>query len=182
VTPEQPTPESEHEEAIATFWRRLDFPVPSYESLLLHAEKFGPEGVEEIARLYLGPRRLARLQIELDELTATRKNGRYTVGRRRQRSEEETALAIELLSVEGLTTEEIASKIGVSSEHVQRVQKAPTPTARVSRSKRSDRQNGQSPSPPLPRRRNPCKSGGRKGGFETPRSRSHSRETEKSPS
>lgn len=51
-------------------------------------------------------------------LNATEKGATFTIGKRRKRSTEETAKAVELLSIAGLTRREIAGKLGLSDKTV----------------------------------------------------------------
>jgi DNA-directed RNA polymerase specialized sigma24 family protein len=86
-----------------------------------HAEKFGTELVYETAEQDgLPAKELALLRVEIDYLVATAKSGGYSVGKKRQRSKEETAKAVELLSVAGLTRREIAEKMVLSDKTVDR--------------------------------------------------------------
>lgn len=61
---------------------------------------------------------MALLRVELDYLNATEKGATFTIGKRRKRSTEETAKAVELLSIAGLTRREIAGKLGLSDKTV----------------------------------------------------------------
>jgi hypothetical protein len=84
-----------------------------------HAEQFGTEAVYETTEMEgHGEQALARLRIELDALEAGRKAGRFTVGKRRRRSAEETRAAVEALSVDGLVPLAIAGKLGISKRRV----------------------------------------------------------------
>lgn len=100
-------------------------------NFIRHAELFGIECVAETAVDYLCRSELERLQIELDAIERERKAGRFTVGKRRRRSELETvryaaALAQEL-SERGLgrvaLEQAIADKLGVSDAYARRVLK-----------------------------------------------------------
>jgi hypothetical protein len=88
-------------------------------SYVRHAAQFGTDGVYESAEMEgHGPQALARLRIELDSLELGRKVGRYTVGKRRRRSAEETKAAVQALSVDGLVPLAIAGKLGISKKRV----------------------------------------------------------------
>jgi hypothetical protein len=100
------------------------YTAPSLEQFVRHAQLFGTECVHETAEGYLGPRALLRLRVDLDRIDRDRKAGRYTVGKRRRRDNDETRQAAIQLSVEGKTTAEIGDILGVSPEHAQRLVKA----------------------------------------------------------
>jgi hypothetical protein len=85
-----------------------------------HAAQFGTESVYETAEMEgHGSQTLARLRIELDAIEAGRKSGRFTIGKRRRRSAEETRAAVEALSVDGLVPLAIAGKLGISETRVR---------------------------------------------------------------
>lgn len=67
--------------------------------------------------------RLHRLRIELDALERGRKGpgGKFTVGQSRRRFNGESVAAARALRLDGLTTEEIRVKLGVSFKHAQRL-------------------------------------------------------------
>jgi DNA-binding NarL/FixJ family response regulator len=100
------------------------FRVPTLEPVTLdqylrHAHKFGTECVYETAEMSgLSKRDLALLRIELDDLEARKRGERFSIGKRRKRSREETQQAVELLSVAGLTRKEIGGKLGLSDKTV----------------------------------------------------------------
>lgn len=90
--------------------------LPEY---LRHADRFGTELVYESAAMDgQDATILALLRVELDAIKAGRKSNGYSVGKRRKRSREETAKAVEALSLAGLTRVEIAAKLGVSDKTV----------------------------------------------------------------
>lgn len=88
-------------------------------SLLRHAELFGVEGVYETAGIS-DPVDRAILRLELDAIEAKRKNGRYTVGRRRRRCVAETVELVALLRAQGLVKTAIADKLGISDDYVRK--------------------------------------------------------------
>ncbi len=93
--------------------------MPSLQEYLRHAELYGTDGVYESAEAEEhDSSTLALLRVELDALEAAARSGRYSAGKRRKRSREETTNAVRLLSVGGLTRREIAAKLGVSDKTV----------------------------------------------------------------
>ncbi len=109
----------------------LHVPVSSLEMFVRHARSFGTEGVLESAGGLLCPSDLDLLRIELDRIEAERNPGRFTVGKRRRRSEAETtryvlALAQEL-DEQGLCRvaleHAVADKLGVSDAYAARLLK-----------------------------------------------------------
>jgi hypothetical protein len=85
-----------------------------------HAELFGIECVYESAS-DLDEREAALLRVELDRIEAARKNGHYTVGKRRRRSPEETRTLILALRAEGLVDQAIATRLGIGVARVRRL-------------------------------------------------------------
>ncbi len=63
---------------------------------------------------------LERLRIDLDEIEAARKHGRFTVGRRRRRATDETVRAVRRLRDEGFVIGAIAGRLGIADAHVKR--------------------------------------------------------------
>jgi hypothetical protein len=99
--------------------------MTTLKDFIRHAELFGTECVHETAEDHLPPSQLLRLRVDLDRIDRDRKaGGRYSVGTRRRRSAAETQQAAVQLSVEGLTTAEIGSKLGITPERAQRLVKA----------------------------------------------------------
>lgn len=126
--------------------RALDVPSswasPYLGAFLEHARRFGPELVAETAAAYLDEPELDRLRVELDELERERRRGRFTVGRRRRRSEAESAryarALAEELAEQGLgrlaLEHRIADKLGVSDAYARRLLKltdSRLPTAEI---------------------------------------------------
>ena len=66
---------------------------------------------------------LRRLRIELDAIERGRKGpgGKFTVGQSRRRYNGESVAAARALKLDGLTTDEIRVKLGVSFKHAQRL-------------------------------------------------------------
>ncbi len=66
---------------------------------------------------------LRRLRIELDAIERGRKGpgGKFTVGKSRRRFNGESVAAARALRLDGLTTNEIRVKLGVSFKHAQRL-------------------------------------------------------------
>lgn len=104
---------------------------PSLEQFVRHAQSFGVECVAETAARYLTGAERDRLRIELDAIEAARATGRFTVGKRRRRTEVETAryaaaLAQELAE-QGLgrvaLEQRVADKLGVSDAYARRALK-----------------------------------------------------------
>ena len=96
---------------------------PTLKQLLRHAEMYGTEGVAEAAEQGgLARADLVRLRAELDSIESgrTSRHG-VTIGKRPRRSRSEKSEAAVMLRAEGLTTAEIAAKIGCKPEHVQRL-------------------------------------------------------------
>lgn len=99
---------------------RIEGPQPTLAEFVRHAQKFGTELVYETASMSLGPRALARLQVELDAIEAGRKSGSgFSIGKRRRRSREQTREAVVQLSVEGFVIPAIADKLGLSDKTVK---------------------------------------------------------------
>jgi hypothetical protein len=95
---------------------------PTLEQLIRHARLFGAECVYETGeQAGLSRQDLARLRIECDALEAKRTtaSGRFTVGTRRRRSEDETRSAVLALSVDGFVPSAIADKLGISDRTVR---------------------------------------------------------------
>ena len=97
-------------------------PVPTLAQLIRHARALGAACVFETAQHFLSPGELARLRTELDGLEANRR-GRtgVKVGKPRRVPELERAEQVRLLAAEGLTSSEIAAKLGVTSRRVDRL-------------------------------------------------------------
>jgi hypothetical protein len=98
-------------------------PTPTLAQLLRHARMFGTECVYETGeQAGLSRADLARLRIECDarEAGRTSRTGRFTVGTRRRRSEDETRSAVLALSVDGLVPSAIADKLGIRDRTVRR--------------------------------------------------------------
>ena len=99
---------------------RLEGPQPSLADFIGHAKRYGTAQVYETAAMSLGPRALARLQIELDAIEARTKSGSgYSIGKRRRRSRAQTRAAVIQLSVEGFVVPAIADKLGISDKTVR---------------------------------------------------------------
>jgi hypothetical protein len=64
---------------------------------------------------------LLRLRVELDAIEATRKRGRYTVGKKRRRSPQETATAARLLLDEGLVEIAVANRLGITKKRLRQL-------------------------------------------------------------
>lgn len=105
---------------------------PSVAAFVRHAEQFGVEGVLESASGCLRRQSdLDLLRIELDAIERSRKSGRFTVGKRRRRSESETARFVDVMAEElaeqGLVQvaleHRIADKLGLSDAYVRRLLK-----------------------------------------------------------
>jgi hypothetical protein len=91
-------------------------------ALLKHAELFGAECVYETAcQNGFSETELVLLRVDLDAIEARRKNGRFTVGKRRRRSPGETAEVVSLLREHGLVVPAIADRLGVSDAYVRRI-------------------------------------------------------------
>jgi hypothetical protein len=75
---------------------------------------------------------LMLLRLELDAIEAVRKNGRYTVGKRRRRSPEETRFLFVVLRGQGLVDRAIATRLGISYERVRKLGRdQPKPTSQT---------------------------------------------------
>jgi hypothetical protein len=107
--------------------------TPTLAAFLRHVDLFGGALVNETASEFLGEEDLARLRVHVDEAERNRRRGRFTVGKRRRRSEAERVLQVHLLHEEGFLASEIASKIGISAERVDRLLRSkPTGATNVS--------------------------------------------------
>jgi len=94
---------------------------PTLDELLRHAHEFGVAEVFETATENgFTERDLARLSVELDAIEAARKQGRFTVGKRRRRTPAETVDAVRMLRAAGLVVSAIADKLGVTDAYVRR--------------------------------------------------------------
>lgn len=101
---------------------------PTLQEYVRHAELFGIDCVYETAEeLGLPAVDMALLRIELDDIEARRMGSRYTVGKRRRRSADETHRAVVALSVAGLVTAAIADKLGIGEKRVVDLVKKPLP-------------------------------------------------------
>jgi DNA-binding NarL/FixJ family response regulator len=103
------------------------FEIPSLpvsvDALRRHAERYGTDGVLEVAEAVLDERAVARLRVELDAIDRARVP-RFGRVRTRRRSTVETRAAVLALRADGLVPGVIADKLGVSDATVRRHLKA----------------------------------------------------------
>jgi len=103
------------------------FEIPSLpvsvDALRRHAERYGTDGVLEVAEAALDQRAVARLRVELDAIDRERAP-RFATVKTRRRSTVETKAAVLALRADGLVPGVIADKLGVSDATVRRHLKA----------------------------------------------------------
>jgi hypothetical protein len=93
----------------------------TFERYVRHAQRFGTELLCETARQNgLTADELCLLEIECEQIEATRARGRRGKAKPRRRTPEEMLDAVGVLDATGLGSHEIAEKLGTSTQTVER--------------------------------------------------------------